>query len=170
MARLPWPSACRGSQRPNSRAAPTRDPSEPRWRQVRRIWKGSRGRVGARFRSWRYKDERHPAGCRLWVEVRGFYSTESKPRSMRRRIVDGNPCIAGALGQHVADARKRKMRASDKVAVMGSLGIGFLPLDSSGLGIGVELDGDRRTVELHRGDVHQVAPEHDLLALAFGDE
>ncbi len=46
LRRPPWAAACRGSRPWRSRASPIRDPSAPRWRRVRRIWTGCRGRAG----------------------------------------------------------------------------------------------------------------------------
>ena len=61
------------------------------------------------------------------------------------------------------------MRRADQVALLGGFGIGLLALHGRGLAVGVELDRHRRVRELHRRDVHQVAPQHQLLALAFDD-
>jgi len=61
------------------------------------------------------------------------------------------------------------MCGPDPVPVPGGVGVGLLALNRGCLGIGVEPDGHRRFRELHRRNVHQVAPKYELLAVALDD-
>lgn len=67
----------------------------------------------------------------------------------------------------MSDTGKRNVRWSDPVAVLCRVRKSLLPLRGGGFGINVKRNGYCRIGKLHFRDVHNVAPEHHLLALAF---
>ena len=59
------------------------------------------------------------------------------------------------------------MRHRHEVAFLGRVGVVLLALRRGRLAVGVELDGGGGHCKLHRRDVHQIAPDDHLVAVAF---
>ena len=59
------------------------------------------------------------------------------------------------------------MRARHEITLLGSFCISLLALQRCGFTVGIKLDRHARVGELHCRHVHQVSPQHQLLALAF---
>src|SRR5713226_289614 len=86
-------------------------------------------------------------------------------RSANHRVVHGNPSERLAVGPHSAQTRKLNVRRCDDVAALRCISESALALNRRSLRVAVELDADRRVVELDARDVNQVAPNHELLPL-----
>ena len=67
----------------------------------------------------------------------------------------------------MANAGKRQVRGRDPVPLLGGVGVLLLALCRGSFAVGIESDRHRRLRELNGRDMHQVAPYHQSLALAF---
>src|SRR4051812_31249763 len=82
-------------------------------------------------------------------------------------IIYRNPCVAAAVDANVADSGKRQMSSSNQTAFRCQRRELTLSLRGRCGRIHVIDNRDPRLGELHRGNMHDVAHQLQLLALAF---